>query len=69
MTINPIGDDKFAVQVGRGRQIMTLDEVMFLLSKPPKDVPKQSPSQAEIEEFWGGAPVYDSFCGEMGSLD
>ena len=69
MTINPIGDDKFEVQVGRGRRIMTLDEVMFLLSKPQKEVPKMSPSQVEIEEFWGGAPVYNSFCGEWGSID
>ena len=69
MTINPIGDDKFEVQVGRGRQIMTLDEVMFLLSQPSKPIPKQSPAQSEIEEFWGGAPVYNSFCSEVGSLD
>lgn len=66
MTINPIGEDKFEVQVGRGRQVMTLDEVMFLLSQPPKNVPKQEPAQAELEEFWERS---NSFCGEFGSLD
>lgn len=66
MTINPIGEDKFEVQVGRGRQIMTLDEVMFLLSQPPKNVPKQEPAQVELEEFW---ERNNSFCGEFGSLD
>jgi len=66
MTINPIGNDQFMVQVGRSQDVMTLDEVMFLLSQPPKVVPKQEPSQAELEEFWERS---NSFCGEMGALD
>lgn len=66
MTINPIGNDNFMVQVGRDQCEMTLDEVMFLLSQPPKPVPKQEPSQAELEEFWERS---NSFCGEFGALD
>lgn len=66
MVINPIDNDKFLVRINRTQREMTLDEVMFLLSQPPKPVPKQEPSQAELEEFWERS---ESFCGEWGSLD
>ena len=50
MNINRIDNDLFEVDDGKEKRTMTLDEVMFLLSQPI--IPKQEPSQLEIEEFW-----------------
>ena len=66
MNIIPLGNDQFRVQLGHHNDVMTLDEVMFLLSQPPRKAPKQEPSQVELEEFWERS---NSFCGEFGVLD
>lgn len=52
MEINSIGNDKFLVKNGNDEDVLTLDEVMFLLSTPPAKLPTDEISQDDWEEFW-----------------
>ena len=61
MEINPIGNEKYQV-INDGRMdVMSLDEVMFLLSQPVPEAPKvekKKTPQELMEEFWAGEPWY-----------
>lgn len=61
MEINPIGNEKYQVIHDGRMDIMSLDEVMFLLSQPVPEAPKvekkKSPQEL-MEEFWASEPWY-----------
>lgn len=58
MVINKLEDNKYHV-IHDGRvDIMTLDEVMELLSRPEPKAEYESPTQEEWEEFWASQPHY-----------
>ena len=58
MVINKLEDNKYHV-IHDGRvDIMTLDEVMELLSRPDPKPEQEHPTQEEWEEFWASQPHY-----------
>lgn len=58
MVINKLEDNKYHV-IHDGRvDIMTLDEVMDLLSRPEPNTEYEHPTQEEWEAFWDSQPVY-----------
>lgn len=56
MEINKIGDNKYQVIHNFHIDIMTLDEVMILLTTPEEK--PQDDFQMQLEEFWASTPVY-----------
>ena len=58
MEVIPLGNDKFQVLHDGYMDVLTLDEVMFLLSRPVPTVEKQKTKQEELEEFWASEPWY-----------
>lgn len=56
MEINALGNDKFEVNYDGKNEVLTLDEVMFLLSRPAPR--KEMTHQERMEEFWRSEPAY-----------
>ena len=57
MEINPLGNETYQVIYDGKMETMSLNEVMFLLSRPaPKKGEKTN--QELMEEFWAGDPWY-----------
>lgn len=60
MEINPLGNDRFQV-IQEGRvDVMSLHEVMVLLSQPVESKPQkiEKTPQEQMEEFWASEPWY-----------
>ena len=58
MEVYQLEYNKFQV-IHDGRvDVMTLDEVMFLLSKPAPTKEHEQDFQAQLEEFWNSYPAY-----------
>ena len=56
MTIEYLEEDKYQVSHDGKVDIMSLNEVMFLLATPVKE--KVKGHYEELEEFWDSAPGY-----------
>lgn len=55
MIVNKIDNDRYQVIHDGKNEIMSLDEVMALLSRP---VPRPQTEREKMEEFWESEPVY-----------
>ena len=55
MIVNKIDNDRYQVIHDGKNEVMSLDEVMALLSRP---VPRPQTEQEKMEEFWGSEPAY-----------
>ena len=60
LSIDRIGEDRYQVINGCSMKIMTLDEVITLLSTPIKPDVREKTSQEIFEEFWDSLPAYPS---------
>lgn len=56
MYVERIGEDKFRVVNNGETMTLTLDEVMYLLSKPVTEMPTFI--QETMEEFWNSKAIY-----------
>lgn len=55
MIVNKIDNDRYQVIHDGMNEILSLDEVMALLSKP---MPRPQTEQERMEEFWASEPAY-----------
>ena len=56
MYVERIGEDKFRVVNNGETMTLTLDEVMYLLSKPVAEMPTFI--QETMEDFWNSKAIY-----------
>jgi hypothetical protein len=56
--VSQLEDNKFQVLHDNRMDIMNLDELMFLLSKPAPKEESEKDFQKQLEEFWDSCPAY-----------
>ena len=55
MIVNKIDNDRYQVIHDGKNEMLSLDEVMVLLSRP---IPRPQTEQEKMEEFWESEPAY-----------
>lgn len=58
LSIDRLGDDKYQVINGREMKVMTLEDVIVLLSTPVEKPKQEKTAQELFDEFWDSLPAY-----------
>lgn len=58
LSIDRLSEDKYQVINGCSMKVMTLEEVIVLLSTPVEEPKQEKTAQEIFEEFWDSLPAY-----------